>query len=123
MRFFDRVRRSLDSRDAYNEFLKLVNLFTQDIIDRARLVREARTYLGESELMVQFKDILGWDDSKDRVDAAEISWTRKGGVLDRPTVAALSVRYGSYRKLPASVGRPLYLSSVNLCLQPRRRRT
>ena len=40
--FFDRVKRALDNRETYNEFLKLVNLFTQDIIDTARLVREAK---------------------------------------------------------------------------------
>jgi len=44
---FDRVRRVLDSRETYNEFLKLVNLFTQDIIDTARLVKDSRHFIGE----------------------------------------------------------------------------
>jgi paired amphipathic helix protein Sin3a len=103
--FFDRVRKALDSRETYNEFLKLVNLFTQDIIDTARLVRESRTYLGDGELMAQFKDILGWDERRERYAGAEDVWTRPTGVLDRPSQNQLNLRYGSYRKLPASVRR------------------
>ncbi|KIP11841.1 hypothetical protein PHLGIDRAFT_27677 [Phlebiopsis gigantea 11061_1 CR5-6] len=99
---FDRVKRALRSEETYNEFLKLVNLFTQDIIDTARLVREARTYLGEGELMTQFREILGWDDRRERYAGAEDVWSRPIGVLDRPTRNQLNLRYGSYRKLPAS---------------------
>ncbi|KAG5219818.1 Transcriptional regulatory protein [Salix suchowensis] len=44
--FFDRVKRSLDSRETYNEFLKLINLYTQEYIDTRRLIKEARNYLG-----------------------------------------------------------------------------
>ena len=101
--FFDRVKRALDNRETYNEFLKLVNLFTQDIINTTRLVREARSFLGDGELMAQFKEILGWDANKDRMNALEESWTRPAGVLDRPSRNQLHTRYGSYRKLPSNV--------------------
>lgn len=101
--FFDRVKRTLDNRETYNEFLKVVNLFTQDIIDTARLIRESRTYLGEGELMAQFKEILGWDERRERYAIAEDIWTRPTGVLDRPSRNQLNLRHGSYRKLPASV--------------------
>ncbi|KAM5541748.1 hypothetical protein V8D89_004477 [Ganoderma adspersum] len=99
--FFERVKRVLDNRETYNEFLKLVNLFTQDIINTTRLVREARSFLGDGELMAQFKDIVGWDANKERMAALEESWTRPMGVLDRPSRHQLHSRYGSYRKLPA----------------------
>ncbi|RDX46116.1 hypothetical protein OH76DRAFT_1420354 [Lentinus brumalis] len=99
--FFDRVKRVLDNRETYTEFLKLVNLFTQDVINTTRLVREARSFLGDGELMAQFKDILGWDVNKERMAALEESWTRPMGVLDRPSRNQLHTRYGSYRKLPA----------------------
>ncbi|KAI0707538.1 hypothetical protein C8T65DRAFT_696013 [Cerioporus squamosus] len=99
--FFDRVKRVVDNRETYTEFLKLVNLFTQDIINTTRLVREARSFLGDGELMAQFKDILGWDANKERMAALEESWTRPMGVLDRPSRNQLHTRYGSYRKLPA----------------------
>ncbi|EKM56381.1 uncharacterized protein PHACADRAFT_172101 [Phanerochaete carnosa HHB-10118-sp] len=100
--FFDRVKRVLENRETYNEFLKLVNLFTQDIIDTARLVHEARNYLGEGELMAQFREILGWDDRRERYAGSEDVWTRPTGVLDRPSRNQLSLRHGSYRKLPGS---------------------
>lgn len=101
--FFDRVKRALDNRETYNEFLKLVNLFTQDIIDTARLVRESRKFLGEGELLTQFKEILGFDERRERFAGTEDVWTRPMGVLDRPNREKLYERYGSYRKLPANV--------------------
>ncbi|KAI0938381.1 hypothetical protein AcW1_010256 [Taiwanofungus camphoratus] len=100
--FFDRVKRALDNRDTYNEFLKLVNLFTQDIIDTSRLVRESRSFLGEGELMAQFKDILGWDERKEGFASVEDVWTRPMAALDRPSRNQLNIRYGSYRKLPVN---------------------
>ncbi|OCH88405.1 hypothetical protein OBBRIDRAFT_795302 [Obba rivulosa] len=101
--FFEHVKRALDNRETYNEFLRLVNLFTQDIIDMPRLVRESRTFLGESELMEQFRRILGWDErrERERIGDAESVWTRPMAALDRPSRDQLNLRYGSYRKLPA----------------------
>jgi paired amphipathic helix protein Sin3a len=105
--FFDRVKRELDSRETFNEFLKLVNLFTQDIIDTGRLVQDSKIYLGE-ELMQQWREILGWDDRRDKMwldmgaGVGEVV-TYGGGVLNRPSRAKLTSKYGSYRKLPASV--------------------
>jgi paired amphipathic helix protein Sin3a len=113
--FFDRVRRALDTRETYDEFLKLVNLFTQNMIDCGRLVRESRLFLGEgTELMRQWREILAWDETKERAwEMAESEGIMVGseasgmlfrrGVLNRPSRAELIMRYGSYRKLPASV--------------------
>lgn len=114
--FFDHVKRALENRETYNEFLKLVNLFTQDIIDSAELVRRSRSFLGDGELMRRWREILGWDDMREREaylrdnQEGELTiWARGPGsayagiVLERPGRKDLSVRYGSYRKLPASV--------------------
>lgn len=114
--FFDRVKLALENRETYNEFLKVVNLFTQDIIDTAFLVKQSRSFLGDGELMRQWRDILGWDDKREREcrlretqDAELSSWARglgsavAGVVLERPGRKDLNVRYGSYRKLPPSV--------------------
>ena len=102
MRFFDRVRRALPSREVYNEFLKLVNLFTQEIIDMPRLVHQAAPFLPD-ELQVQFKEILGWDATLE-----ESSRFDKYGTMtvnaERTTRENLTVRSGpSYRQLPKSV--------------------
>ncbi|THV08566.1 hypothetical protein K435DRAFT_708465 [Dendrothele bispora CBS 962.96] len=128
--FFDRVKRALDNRETYNEFLKVVNLFTQGYIDTARLVKESRNFLIDGELMRQFKNILGWDERKERESwsmerelegqvtgsqGIKGGWTRpiivEGARSDEdsrsqqskvmPGRVDLSVRYGSYRKLPA----------------------
>jgi paired amphipathic helix protein Sin3a len=103
------VKAALDSRETYHEFLKLVNLFAQDFIDRARLVRESRSFLGEGELMAQFKEILGWDEAmgrsapgKERDELYQLPG-RPLTILDRPSREELNIRYGSYRRLPADV--------------------
>lgn len=108
--FFDRVKRALDNREIYNEFLKLVNLFAQDYIDTARLVKESRHFLGETELYKQFREILGWDEKKEREHyLAEqqtlSSWTKPAikGLPQRPGRIDLSEKYGSYRKVSATV--------------------
>ena len=109
MQFFPRVKAALDSHDTYHEFLRFVNLFAQDFIDRARLVRESRTFLGEGELMAQLKEILGWDEAMERsalVKEREELYPPPGRpltILDRPSREELNIRYGSYRRLPADV--------------------
>ncbi|KAK0215615.1 histone deacetylase complex, SIN3 component [Armillaria fumosa] len=109
-RFFDRVKQSLDSRESYNEFLKVINLFTQGIIDMGRLVKESRNFLaGDGELMRQFREILGWDEKKERdyhifEQNQLFGMTRPivAGFQDRPTKMDMSTQYGSYRKLHPS---------------------
>ena len=101
MHFFERVRMAMDNRDVYNEFLKLINLFTQDIIDMRRLVEQSRTFLGE-ELLVQFKEILGWDSSWESNNTVAGGATSEG--MERLSKEYLSIRNGpSYRRLPSSV--------------------
>lgn len=108
MHFFDRVRRALDNRETYNEFLKLVNYFTQGIIDMRRLVQQSYSFLGDSDLLAQLKDILGWDASWERNEYGEMNGVDAYGALydlvDRPAKSPLNIRNGpSYRKLPYSV--------------------
>lgn len=124
--FFDRVKRAIDSRETYNEFLKVINLFTQGYIDTATLVKESGNFLvGDGDLMKQFKEILGWDDRKERESwVVEQQLTERGmqAGWSKPTIAVvgagrnagklkpgrvdLSVQHGSYRRLPANVSIP-----------------
>jgi len=106
--FFDRVKRALDSRETYNEFLKLVNLFTQGFIDTARLVKESRNFLGETELLRQFQEILGWDERKERehyLSTLLNGWTQPTitCLRDRPGRINMNAQFGSYRRLPSTV--------------------
>ena len=103
--FFERVKQFLDSRETYDEFLKLLNLFTQDVVDLRTLVVQTANFLGESELMTQFKEIVGWED-KERRDMEGAGSTGLSKLIHRPSKADLSIKYGpSYRKLPQSVSR------------------
>ncbi|KAL5498737.1 hypothetical protein ACEPAH_2092 [Sanghuangporus vaninii] len=96
MAFFDRARQLIDNRDVYNEFLKLINLFTQGFIDMRRLVEQSRTFLGDV-LLAQFKEILGWD------SGWESGGPSHGEGMERLSKERLSIRHGpSYRRLPAS---------------------
>ena len=101
--FFERVRDFLNNRETYDEFLKLVNLFTQDVIDLRTLVHQATNFLGEgSELMAQLKEIVGWDEKERRDMDNEAANASKP--LLKPNKADLTIRYGpSYRKLPPNV--------------------
>lgn len=106
MLFFDRVRTAIDNRDVYNEFLKLINLFSQEIIDMRTLVERSKPFLGE-ELLSQLKDILGWDASWENSYAFRgpgLQGANSAEGLERPTKEALNIQRGpSYCRLPASV--------------------
>ena len=117
--FFDRVKRALDDRDHWEEFLKLLSLFSTDIIDENMLLQMAAPFLGGqgSELEIQFRDLLGLD----RV--------RKSSMAELPKAAGHAHGYGhpsgmgaayltgpkfrygpSYRRLPDSVSVDMLLA-------------
>lgn len=60
--FFDRVKKHIGDKKRMNEFLKLCNLFSQDMIDREVLIHKASAFIGMStDLMTWFKDFVGYD--------------------------------------------------------------
>ena len=100
--FFDRAKKYLENGDAYDDFLKLLNLFSREIIDVQTLVERTRVFLGDAELMSEFKDLVGWDD-RDKLEKGPPGSIRTG---PPELPAALPVDDGegpSYRKLPPSV--------------------
>ncbi|KXN85581.1 Paired amphipathic helix protein pst1 [Leucoagaricus sp. SymC.cos] len=118
--FFERVKRALDNRDTYNEFLKVVNLFTQDYIDTARLVKESRHFLGDGDLCRQFKEILGWDELKEReyrMAEFQNNWTKPTPVQLPSRVSRIdpSVKYGSYRRLSSSEANVMCSGRDEMC--------
>ncbi|KAG8847483.1 Transcriptional regulatory protein sin3 [Tulasnella sp. 330] len=112
--FFDRVKRHIDDRTTYNEFLKLLHLFTEEIIDIRVLMERAAGFLGGEggEMMNLFKEVLRWEertivDGELKGDGGTVMSATRGTVavvptIDRPKVDLNSCRkYGpSYRKLP-----------------------
>lgn len=104
--FFDRVKKYLDDRTTYTEFLKLLNLFTQEIIDVATLLEKSLLFIGGSdELVGAFRDLVGWDPVRDGRIVGEDWIIDNEPVLERPKVELhLMKSFGpSYRKLPDSV--------------------
>jgi len=65
--FFDRVKKSLGNKQTMNEFLKLCNLFSQDLIDKPVLVQKVRSYLTE-EQFVWFKNFVSYDEQEEIIE-------------------------------------------------------
>lgn len=63
MSFFDRAKKAIGNKAAMNEFLKLCNLFSQDLVDRTTLVHKARGFIGSNpDLFQWFQSWVGYDD-------------------------------------------------------------
>ncbi|KAL6892623.1 hypothetical protein HDV57DRAFT_482521, partial [Trichoderma longibrachiatum] len=60
--FFERVKKYLSNRSSMNEFLKLCNLFSQNIIDKNTLYHKGALFIGASpDLMSFWKAFVGVD--------------------------------------------------------------
>src|SRR6266702_7279661 len=114
--FFERAKRALEARDVYDDFLKLLNMYTRDIIDLKTLVVRAEKILADDGLLLQFKRLVNWDDRIGNVNYGPPGSIRTGphdATLPRPLDDAQSP---SYRRLPDSVSLPRY--SLNPIFSP-----
>lgn len=123
MAFFDKAKKFIDDKYTYHEFLKLINLFSQDMIDVKTLMERAELFIGQSpEVWALFKKICGLDD-QDRIPPNPTSAQGGygfGGMINvdnqvventpmleriKPNLNSTKIKhYGpSYRKLPRSV--------------------
>lgn len=60
--FFDRVKKFIANKQTYNEFLKIINLFSQRIIDKNVLVERVDGFIGSNrELMDWFKKFVRYE--------------------------------------------------------------
>lgn len=67
--FFDRVKKWIGNKQIFNEFLKLCNLFSQDLIDKNALIHKASTFIGANpDLMAWFRNFLKYDGRDEIVD-------------------------------------------------------
>jgi len=59
--FFDKAKKFIGNKNTTNEFLKLCNLYSQDLIDRNTLLHRAQTFIGGNpELMSWFRNFIGY---------------------------------------------------------------
>ena len=61
--FFDRVKKFLGNKNSMNGFLKVCNLYSQDLIDKELFVHRAQSFIGgNQELFTWFKRFMGESD-------------------------------------------------------------
>ncbi|EME44313.1 hypothetical protein DOTSEDRAFT_71974 [Dothistroma septosporum NZE10] len=61
--FFDKAKKAIGNKNVFNEFLKLCNLFSQDLIERSTLVYRAQMFIGgNAELVAWLKQWVGYDE-------------------------------------------------------------
>ncbi|RCI02265.1 Transcriptional regulatory protein sin3, partial [Rhizopus stolonifer] len=59
---FDRIRKHIGNKPSYEEFLKTLNLYTQQIFDLKTLVEQVAIFIGSNkELFEWFKSIVGYE--------------------------------------------------------------
>lgn len=95
LNFFDKVKKAIGNKQTYNDFLKLLNLFSQDIIDKETLIDRVDSFIGDAhpELLQWFKMFVGYEDKPQSIE----SITFKKHQLE----LSLCKAYGpSYRQLP-----------------------
>ncbi|EAU92595.2 transcription regulatory protein [Coprinopsis cinerea okayama7 len=112
--FFDRAKKSLESREVYEEFLKLLSLFSKDIIDAKTLIERAKVFLGDENLMAEFKDLIGWDERMEDL----IEHGPPGSIRTAAPEVPQPVDDGegpSYRRLPESETRLACSGRDELC--------
>lgn len=93
--FFDKVKKAIGNKQTYNEFLKMLNLFSLDIIDKATLVERVESFIGDGhpELINWFKIFVGYEDKPQSIE--NITFRKHQLEL------SLCKSYGpSYRQLP-----------------------
>ncbi|THV01430.1 hypothetical protein K435DRAFT_655423 [Dendrothele bispora CBS 962.96] len=113
--FFDRAKKSLENRAIYEEFLKLLGLFSKEILDVKTLLDRAQVFLGDGDLMTEFKGLMGWDSRQENVENGPPGSIRTG---PPEALSAQPVDDGqgpSYRRLPASEVRLACSGRDELC--------
>lgn len=117
--FFDKVRKALRNPEVYENFLRCLVLFNQEVISRTELVQLVQPFLGKfPELFKWFKDFLGYKEGG-MVESIPSSATHKEritGDLAMEIDYSSCKRYGaSYRALPKSYQQPKCSGRTALC--------
>ena len=93
-----------------NEFLKLCNLFSQDLIDRNVLVHKVSNFIGGNpDLMNWFKVFVNYEGGDEIID------NRPKAPTGRVALSNCRGLGPSYRLLPKRVSPILFLSSHSCC--------
>ncbi|XP_076011679.1 paired amphipathic helix protein Sin3a-like isoform X2 [Genypterus blacodes] len=117
--FFEKVKKALRSSEAYDNFLRCLHIFNQEVISRAELVQLVIPFFGKfPELFTWFKNFLGYRESS-HGESCHI----EGFPKERATEGiAMEIDYASckrlgssYRALPKSYQQPKCTGRTPLC--------
>uniref|UniRef100_A0A8C5D3E6 Paired amphipathic helix protein Sin3b n=1 Tax=Gouania willdenowi TaxID=441366 RepID=A0A8C5D3E6_GOUWI len=113
--FFDKVRRLFKSQEVYENFLRCIALFNQEVVSGAELLQLVTPFLGKfPELYSQFKSFLGDKELSHAVSGLSDRYMEGGG--GREVDYASCKRLGSsYRALPKTYQQPKCSGRTALC--------
>ncbi|XP_058012260.1 paired amphipathic helix protein Sin3a isoform X3 [Ahaetulla prasina] len=112
--FFDKVRKALRSTEAYENFLRCLVIFNQEVISRAELVQLVSPFLGKfPELFTWFKNFLGYKESSHLESFPKERATE--GIAMEIDYASCKRLGSSYRALPKSYQQPKCTGRTPLC--------
>lgn len=104
---FERIRKHIGNKPSYEEFLKTLNLYTQQILDLNGLVDQVAIFIGNNkELFDWFKSIVGYEPQEHPIE-------KPTHPLPKPDLAHCKTtdQSPSYRCLPKNVSVIFFLSS------------
>lgn len=116
--FFDHAKKALENREIYEEFLKLLSIYSKEIIDLKLLISRAAAFLGEGELMEEFKELVGYDSKQDDVENGPPGSIRTGPPDALAAQPSDDGQGPSYRKLPWSVSPLIPIISIASAYSP-----
>uniref|UniRef100_A0A8C1DYC8 Paired amphipathic helix protein Sin3a n=1 Tax=Cyprinus carpio carpio TaxID=630221 RepID=A0A8C1DYC8_CYPCA len=112
--FFDKVRKALRSAEAYDNFLRCLIIFNEEIISRAELVQLVVPFLGKfPELFTWFKNFLGYKEMSHLERYPKERATE--GIAMEIDYASCKRLGSSYRALPKSYQLPKCTGRTSLC--------
>lgn len=118
--FFDKVRRALRGQEVYENFLRCLILYNQEIVSRSELVHLVTPFLGKfPELFKWFKDFIGYKDLGGQVEPIPNKVVQQERISGDPSMEidySSCKRYGaSYRALPKNIVQPKCSGRTQLC--------
>ncbi|AAS51224.1 ACL004Wp [Eremothecium gossypii ATCC 10895] len=67
--FFDKAKKFIGNKQIYTEFLKILNLYSQDLLEKEKLVEDVSHYLsGSPELFDWFKSFVGYQERPKHIE-------------------------------------------------------
>ncbi|XP_077423344.1 SIN3 transcription regulator family member Aa [Vanacampus margaritifer] len=112
--FFEKVRKALRSAEAYDNFLRCLVIFNQEVVSRTELVQLVLPFLGKfPELFTWFKNFLGYREMS-HIEAYPKERATEGIAMEIDYASCKRLG-SSYRALPKSYTQPKCTGRTPLC--------